>query len=360
MDSIGGFADRLVDALSLRTPPLESTRVAALDDHTVLAVLAARCLDCLAHPAALSTNTRLLIGDQEVPRDRWTSSRVGHGQVLHTELRHPYIDCAVTEGRMLVIDSIDECDLVLMRLRESLEYRLSARAWINLYMTAALKSNFGLHYDTHDTLVVALCGEKRWDVGPTALPPDTEVDETVDNDLMEYRLRPGMALAMAGRTLHDVTGLGRFAMHLTIGFDSDCGFESMLRESDRLVGRYSPGVEGADLELAKARLLERRRGTSLPFAATSDLNDITAIRWASRLRPVVETLEGGGVRITSMDRKLDIDAEWSPVVRALGTGDELSFQDLMTVNGADASALHAFVHSLVDAELVICRYGSLN
>lgn len=123
MDPIADFAEFIVQELGIAEAPLDSTRTAHLLDFGIIDVLAARSLDLLALPAALATNMRLLEGEVEVPTQRWSRSRVGDGQVLHTELMNPEVDRAILQGGMVVIDSVDELDPTLIRLRESFEYR---------------------------------------------------------------------------------------------------------------------------------------------------------------------------------------------------------------------------------------------
>ena len=164
MTPVDAYVADLVAALNIKESPLDSTRVANVPHCDLLAELRSATFGYLATPTAFSTNARLLDGDCEVPRDRWAHSRMGHGQVIHTELVNDHIDNAITKGQLFVVDSIDECDPLLMRLREATEYRLRARAWINVYLTAATQTNFGLHSDTHDTIIIQLFGRKVWHV----------------------------------------------------------------------------------------------------------------------------------------------------------------------------------------------------
>jgi hypothetical protein len=356
MDAIAQFADVVVDKLAVGELPLQATRYARLEDADLLDEFAARSLDLLALPAALATNIRVLEGEVELPKQRWSTSRIGDGQVIHTELRNPHIDHSVVEGGMVVIDSVDEVDLALMRLREAIEYRLSARAWINLYMTAGGTSNFGLHYDTFDTVIIQLLGQKLWMVGDRSQPKGAVIGPADHYDLRPVELTPGDLLVMPARALHNATGLGVFTMHLTIGFDRTAAVPFMLDEIDTVVGRTSAPLTEDELGRAKARITERRRGTSLPFAVSGQFAARTLIRWASRSRPVADEEADGTLHVTSGSRALaftDIDAA---VVRVLIAGDEHTVDDLVCSLGIPREAVDRIVRDLAALDLVICRF----
>ena len=356
MDAIGRLAEQVVDCLVLQPGPLETTSWARVDDPVVVSQLCARALDLLALPASLATNTRLLNGESELPKHEWSHSRVGDGEVIHTELRNPHIDRAVSEGAMVVIDSVDEMDVVLMRFRESLEYRLSARAWINLYMTSGSTSNFGLHYDTHDTLILQLLGRKHWLVGDKSRPVGSTVDPGAEYPLRSVELTSGDVMAMPARALHNATGIGDFTLHLTIGFDRSAAVPYMIDEVAALLKTEAPSLTVEELELAKARIPERRRGTSLPFTAGHDLHDRAVVRWASRLPPFVDEAADARLRITSGSQDLVVQPEAEArVAMILAGGDEFSIEDLADRADAAVDETLRFVQHLASLDLVICR-----
>jgi Uncharacterized conserved protein len=357
LDPIAHFADVVAHKLGIHDSPLETTRSAHLDDVRLLGEFAARSLDLMALPTALATNVRLLEGEVEIPKQRWSTSRIGDGQVIHTELLNPEIDRALLQGGMVVIDSIDEVDLALMRLRESLEYRLSARAWINLYMTAASTSNFGLHYDTCDTLIVQLLGRKLWMVGDQSQPLGAVIDSTDRHDLRRVELTPGDLLGMPARALHNATGLGVFTMHLTIGFDRSAALPHMVEEVDTVLGQTRVPLTDTDLELAKARVNERRLGTSLPFAEVGEGAVYTLIRWATRLRPVSYVEPDGTLQIISGLNELTFSGADAEVVRVLVVGDEYSFDELAAAADVPTEDASRVVRELAARDLVICRFS---
>lgn len=357
MHAIAQFADVVAHKLRIHDAPLETTRSAHLDDPRLLGELAARSLDLMALPAALATNIRLLEGEVEIPKQRWSTSRIGDGQVIHTELLNPEIDRALVQGGMVVIDSIDEVDLTLMLLRESLEYRLSARAWINLYMTAASTSNFGLHYDTCDTLIVQVLGRKLWMVGSQSQPLGTAIDSNDKHELHRVELTPGDLLGMPARVLHNATGLGVFTMHLTIGFDRSAALRHMVDEADTVLGQTRVPLSDTDLELAKARVAERRRGTSLPFAEVGEGTVCTLIRWATRFRPVSHVGSDGTLHIISGLNELAFSGADAAVVRVLVGGDEHRVDELAVAANVPTEDASRVVRELAERDLVICRFS---
>lgn len=352
MTAVPAYIDQLWDALCLGSRPL-MTRAAQIEESPspFLEKLATGVLGYLALPTALSTNTRVLDGDREVPRDRWAFSRMGHGQVIHSELRAPYIDRALGRGELLVIDSIDEQDRTIMALREALEYRLGARAWVNAYLTANDQTNFGLHDDTHDTIIIQLLGRKRWlvdSVGRGVAAPEL--------DMGKYELTPGMALVMAGRTAHDVTGFGELTLHLTIGFDHTAALFYHAAEVSRLLARPDTEISEADLVHGKARIEERRTGSSLPYAITGDLADCRLVRWASRLPPVMTIASDGSITVLTMGQEYQFSAELRPVITALLSGLEYGTPQLLALSGLSEERFTAFLRTALDDDLVITSY----
>jgi hypothetical protein len=349
---VDAYVADLVAALDIKESPLDSTRVVKVPHHDFLAELRHATFGYLASPAAFSTNARLLDGEYEVPRDRWTRSRMGSGEVIHTELVNNHIDDAVANGQLFVIDSIDECDLLLMRLREAIEYRLRARAWINVYLTAADQENFGLHSDTHDTVIIQLFGKKVWHVDDISRGAPPEI--TIDN-LREHQLGVPDVLAIPGDTAHHVTGIGELTLHLTIGFDRDTGLTYRLREIDKLIGRNSPVITDRDQAHGMAMTKDRRTGTSLPFSATQNLADCRLVRWASRLPPLIEEGPRDGIVVTSMGQKHTYSGRHAVLVRVLVEGNELTVEELLATSGFAPSDLRSFLVNAVGDGTLICR-----
>jgi hypothetical protein len=338
-------------ALDLDDERLRATRAASIADESFISKAISAVFGYLARPSALSTNMRLLQGDKEVPRELWSVSQISHGQVVHTELVAPFIDDALINGDLVVIDSIDECDPTMMFLREALEYALSARVWINVYITATSANSFGPHADDMDTIIVQLFGRKRWIVaaGPAG-SSDSFPGSASMNDLS-----PGSALAVPAGTFHDVTGLGELALHLTIGFDQKAGLLRRLRALDQSLGLRTPDLSRAELQMAKAMLPDRRVGSSLPFQATRDHRHCRYVRWASQLPPIVRVMDNGNLEVTSMGHQVQFNSELTPTVQALASGREFELDELIGISGVKREAIVNFLLENVEAGFVICR-----
>lgn len=345
------LAMAILETLGLPDGRPPATRIGRIDDGP-LRSLAADVLGCLATPSPLAMDTRLLADEQELSRDGWAKSRIGEGQVFHTELVGPAIDRSVRDGDLLAVDSVDEKVLSAMLVRESLEYTLSALAWVNAYVTSACTSNFGWHRDRHDTLIVQLLGTKRWLV---AAGPDD--GQTGPDDAEHMELRPGSVLLVPGGTPHDVSGVGEFTLHLTIGFDPDASLSFWAQAADRLLDRPTTQLSEREASRAKARLEERRRGTSLPFSVTREVVDCERVRWASRLPPHVEE-RGEVLNVLTLGAEHDIAMRWEPAVAALLSGGELQWEDLLTVAKAEPDELLEFVGAGVDAGYLLTRLAT--
>jgi len=343
------FAGDVLRQLGIAAAPLSRSAHSVVEEMSALSQIAGSVLSHLSTASALSTNVRLLEGDKEVPRADWTYSRVGDGQVIHTELRCDFVDRAIADGQLLVIDSIDEVSGPLLHLREAFEYALSARAWINAYVTTGREANFGFHADDTDTIILQLLGRKQWRV--ESGPRGAGADEPMEICRV---LEPGDVLAVPANTYHEVTGLGVLTVHLTLGFDHGAGLPARLRLLDHYAGRSTDELTGAELAQAKAMLPERRTGSSLPFLVTGSLNDCCLVRWASRLRPVIFEGDGNDVYILTMGMKTTIPRHLAPLVELLSNGRRYGPAELADRLGMERTALVKELSFLAGLGLVIC------
>jgi hypothetical protein len=341
---------QLLTSLELGTGEARSTRSGAVNSPELMARMATTVFDCLSRPSALATNVRLLRDGREVSRDLWLSSRMSHGNVIHTSIVAPYLDRALSKGDLLVIDSIDECDTSMMALRESLEYGLSARVWINVYLTANEQSSFGVHSDDMSTIIIQLLGRKRWQVveGSNCDRDDFDVRSTT------LELIPGGVLFVPAHTLHDVVGVGRLTAHLTVGFDQHAGLDRRISELANLLGREVRPVTGAELSRGKAMLADRRVGSTLPFRISGDPDHCRQIRWSSRLPPIVRG-QTDVVEVISMGQTFRFHRKFSSVLEALASGRPFELEELVSVSEMDRETVLDFLMKAIDADLVLCR-----
>ncbi len=277
---------------------------------------------------------------------------MGEGEVLHTELDGPFLDAAIAErGQLLAIDSLDEHNPILLRLREMLEYTLEARCWLNVYVTATDASNFGPHTDTQDTIIVQVLGRKQWTVCPKPKEGDNVGWDRASTSILDV----GDVLYVPAATGHDVVGIGDLSVHLTIGFDPDCWLPAQARELGTFLGRRLAPPTSAEIAHALAVLPERRRGGCLPFRHSRSLDDAAYVRWASRLPPRVLDSGDSGVEVISMGRTHRFPGRCRACVIELALGRELRREELLELAGGDHSVLCEFLISASAAGLILIR-----
>ena len=135
----------------------------------------------LTHPRVRVVQRERRTGDINVNR------RDHHGRDM------PWIDTTrvyetLNEGGTLVVSSIHECDETLNRVRLGLERLFGIEIGINMYMSLKAERGLGLHWDSHDVLIVQIDGQKHWTVyKPTrAFPLDRDVKHASDEPLMYH------------------------------------------------------------------------------------------------------------------------------------------------------------------------------
>jgi hypothetical protein len=98
--------------------------------------------------------------------------------------------------------------------RETLIY-----AQANAYLTPPNERGFGLHYDTHDTLVLQIEGTKDWHVREplTQLPIESQPSGRASDTgrMRTYTLRPGDTLYVPRGYRHECTAGAAVSLHLT-------------------------------------------------------------------------------------------------------------------------------------------------
>lgn len=277
--------------------------------------LTASVLQTLRTPLTYGANVRLLKSGRELSRSEWVSSRAEYGYVVHSELECQRIEQHLASGGMLVAESVDEQSFELLDLRESLEYPLNARAWVNVYIASGWDSEFGAHFDSMDTIIVQILGKRRWTVDRVA----SGAAGKFRNDFTVLDLNVGDAIFVPSGVNHNVEALGELSIHLTIGFDRYCGLGAQVRAMSELLGISEPIPVPIDLSIAKARLPDRRRGSSLPFAVTGSAEHCGVVRWASRLPPATDVHEGI-LTVTTLGLQIEVPSQLRPALDLLLDG----------------------------------------
>jgi len=354
MIDVHDVAYALVGALGLPTAAqLETTALTSLDDcgsATALADICAGSWSALERPGALATNVRLIERNREVDPSKWRRSRVGDGEIVHTELKYDFIHRVVSAGASLVVGHIDEHNYALRRLCESLEYILMTRVWANCYIASGTGSAFGSHSDNHDAIILQLAGRKRWTVHRR------EDTATVSGAMskLSVLMTPGCCLAIPAGTDHEVEAIGEFSMHLTFGFVPVAGLADELAHASVLLGVNAPSPESVDIRDYLAHLPDRRSGSSFPCAVSGSVGPDARIRWASRLPPTITSV-GEQILVVTRGRKFRFASRTGPVLRALAEGREFSWGALLERSTLAAEELRAFVKFCVANDIAICQ-----
>ena len=169
----------------------------------------------LMHPRVRIVQRELRRGDINVNRkDR-------HGRDM------PWIDTTrvyetLNEGGTLVVSAIHECDDALNRVRLNLERLFGIEMGINAYMSLKAERGLGLHWDSHDVLIVQIEGTKHWTIyRPTRFSPlDRDIEHASDEPtdvFVDLVLEPGDLLYIPRGWWHDVVAIDSPSLHLTIG-----------------------------------------------------------------------------------------------------------------------------------------------
>ena len=129
----------------------------------------------------------------------------------------------INEGGTLVVSSIHECDRTLDRVRLTLQRLFGIKININSYLSSKAERGLGLHWDSHDVLILQTEGRKHWTVyKPTRdFPVDRDIDYSSAEPTevaLDVVLEPGDLLYIPRGWWHDVIATGSPSLHLTIGF----------------------------------------------------------------------------------------------------------------------------------------------
>jgi hypothetical protein len=146
---------------------------------------------------------------------------------------------AMRDGATVVVDAVDELHAPLRSLAQDIETQLGANVQVNLYVnTAQGDRGFGAHWDDHETIIVQVEGQKRWEIlggtmsaplGGISTPPEPDVAGEV------IHLSKGDLLYLPRGTWHRVSASGPTA-HLTFGTRLPTGmdmFAKLIRRAEQ-------------------------------------------------------------------------------------------------------------------------------
>jgi len=119
-----------------------------------------------------------------------------------------------------IINSADKRHRALAEICLHLTRAYSSPTNTNIYISYGPSKGFGAHWDTHDTIIVPLCGAKRWALfEPSVLSAQRPwVEPNVsEKPLWDGILERGMALVIPRGWGHRVDGSDDLSVHCTLG-----------------------------------------------------------------------------------------------------------------------------------------------
>ena len=121
-----------------------------------------------------------------------------------------------------ILNGIDRFDPRIAAVASDVSAVYGARVNTNVYLSFADATGFGPHWDTHDTIIVQVHGEKRWALyNPTVLSAQAPWSDrgVSGSEIWRGVLRPGMALMIPRGWGHEVLGSDDLSIHYTIGIN---------------------------------------------------------------------------------------------------------------------------------------------
>lgn len=128
-----------------------------------------------------------------------------------------------SSGCSLVLDGVGKMSPMLANLCRGLEAFFGHRVNANVYLTPPGNQGFGMHYDTHDTLIIQIEGSKHWRVynAPNELPLEDRFFDKKVHAVGEVQLdivmQPGDVLYIPRGYLHEGNANDELSLHVTLG-----------------------------------------------------------------------------------------------------------------------------------------------
>jgi ribosomal protein L16 Arg81 hydroxylase len=129
------------------------------------------------------------------------------------------------KGATLIVEDIDRTNIKLGKLHDSIENEIGENTRSNLYLAFPSVRGFGIHYDTHDFLILQLFGKKRWKVYPSTIEQPlfhlknhaTNQPPNEDSIYLDCVLEQGDVLYVPKGHWHEVIAEGdELSVHLTL------------------------------------------------------------------------------------------------------------------------------------------------
>jgi hypothetical protein len=178
----------------------------------------------LRHPAF-----RLVQDGDTLPRAGYTTTRRWGATRYEGVIDPAGTVAAMANGATLVLQALHTYWAPLGRFCASLHGELGHPVQANAYLTPARERGLGLHYDTHDVVVLQTAGHKRWEVyAPRFEAPlgnqhwsDVGAGQDLDDGdlplVLDTQLGPGDCLYLPRGFVHRVVGEDEASLHVTVG-----------------------------------------------------------------------------------------------------------------------------------------------
>ena len=194
------------------------------------------------------------------------------------------------DGSTIVLQSVHERWQPVAELCASLSASFSARLQANAYLTPPHSQGLGLHYDTHDVLVLQLHGQKRWRLSDSAmrLPLPGQRYQGVaapdEASVRELSLDAGDAIYLPRGYAHEAETLSSASVHLTVGIIPITWAEVILASIESLVEGDSRFRESLPPGFARSAAIAgqaQEHFAELLTALSAEIDPQAAMKYAS-------------------------------------------------------------------------------
>lgn len=139
---------------------------------------------------------------------------------------------AINEGYTLIINNLHKRHLAVGTLAESAGSFFGESCQVNMYLSHPEFPGFDVHYDTHDVLVLQICGQKNWQIHmptlekPTILSKASEGASPTTAPYMDVVTKEGDLLYIPRGHWHIARpAAAEPSLHLTLGILSRTGLD---------------------------------------------------------------------------------------------------------------------------------------
>lgn len=273
---------------------------------------------------------------------------------------------ALADGATLVLQSLHTWWAPLGRFCADLHAGLGHPTQANAYLTPADERGLGLHYDTHDVVVLQTAGHKRWEVfRPRFESPlghqhwsDVSDGEDLDDGSLEPVLAtvlgPGDCLYLPRGFVHRVVSEDEASLHVTVGIhvqtwhallkavldeaeldvtvreelpDGPLDLAVAERQLKEALGRVDLDAKAAELgEGMWAQYAGAQAGGLLEVLMPDPVDDGTVVQ--RRRGPMRLADEGERCALVLADRSVRFPAAVRPALEAVLAGEAIALAEL--------------------------------